>query len=246
MNYVFYDFETSGKNKDFDQILQIGAVLTDEGFQVKDKIDISCRLKKDVIPAPEALLVNKISIDQLKSSEISHYSLVQQLKKQFEEAGLISLMSSATLEINTLQRENFVSRILKQFKTSNNKAIDLAVWGITFKPGTDDIRESQAVKIVNELLNNNFNINIYDPKGIKNAKKYYKNRKGIKFYIDKYKALENCDTLLLLTEWKEFRSPDFAQIKKTMNTPIIFDGRNIYNKEELDSVGIKYFQIGVK
>ena len=85
MNYVFYDFETSGNNKDFDQILQIGAVLTDDGFQVKDKINISCRLKKDVIPAPEALLINKISIDQLKSHEVSHYSLVEQLKKKFEK-----------------------------------------------------------------------------------------------------------------------------------------------------------------
>ena len=85
MNYVFYDFETSGNNKDFDQILQIGAVSTDDGFQVKDKINISCRLKKDIIPAPEALLINKISIDQLKSNEVSHYNLVSQLKQKFEE-----------------------------------------------------------------------------------------------------------------------------------------------------------------
>ncbi len=71
MNYVFYDFETSGRNKDFDQILQIGAVLTDSSFQIKDKINISCRLKKDTVPAPEALLINKVSIEQLKSNEVS-------------------------------------------------------------------------------------------------------------------------------------------------------------------------------
>jgi len=85
MNYIIYDFETSGNNKDFDQILQIGAVLTDESFQIKDKINISCRLKKNIIPAPQALLINKISIDQLKSNELSHYSLIEQLKKKFEE-----------------------------------------------------------------------------------------------------------------------------------------------------------------
>ena len=85
MNYVFYDFETSGTNKDFDQILQIGAVLTDSSFQIKDKINISCRLKKDTVPAPEALLINKVSIEQLKSNEVSHYSLIEQLKKKFEE-----------------------------------------------------------------------------------------------------------------------------------------------------------------
>ena len=82
MDYVIYDFETSGSNTDFDQILQIGAVYTDTSFQVKDKIDISCRLKKNIVPAPQALLVNKISIDQLKSGEISHYNLIEKLKKK--------------------------------------------------------------------------------------------------------------------------------------------------------------------
>jgi len=85
MNYIFYDFETSGKNKDFDQILQIGAVLVNDGFQIKDKMDISCRLKKNIIPAPEALLINKISIDQLQSNKVSHYHLVEQLRQKFEE-----------------------------------------------------------------------------------------------------------------------------------------------------------------
>ena len=84
-NFVFYDFETSGNNKDFDQILQIGAVLVDESFQIKDKMDISCRLKKNIIPAPEALLINKISIDQLKSHKVSHYYLVEELRQKFEE-----------------------------------------------------------------------------------------------------------------------------------------------------------------
>ena len=85
MNYVFYDFETSGNNKDFDQILQIGAVFIDESFQIKDKINISCRLRKNIIPAPEALLINKISIEQLQSNKISHYNLVEQLRQKFEE-----------------------------------------------------------------------------------------------------------------------------------------------------------------
>ena len=82
---IFYDFETSGKNKDLDQILQIGGVLTDSNFQIKDKINISCRLKKDTVASPEALLINKVSIDQLKSNEISHYSLIEKLKNKFEE-----------------------------------------------------------------------------------------------------------------------------------------------------------------
>lgn len=84
-NFVFYDFETSGLNKDFDQILQIGAVLVNESFQIKDKLNVSCRLKKSIIPAPEALLINKISIDQLKSHKVSHYYLVEELRQKFEE-----------------------------------------------------------------------------------------------------------------------------------------------------------------
>lgn len=85
MSYVFYDFETSGNNKDFDQILQIGAVLVNESFQIKDKLNVSCRLKKNIIPAPEALLINKISIDQLNSHNVSHYHLVEELRQKFDE-----------------------------------------------------------------------------------------------------------------------------------------------------------------
>ena len=83
--YIFYDFETSGSNTDFDQILQIGAILTNERFEAKETLNLACRLKKNVIPAPQALLVNKISIDQLKSCELSHYNLVEQMKKKFEQ-----------------------------------------------------------------------------------------------------------------------------------------------------------------
>ena len=171
---------------------------------------------------------------------------VNSLRKQFEEVGLTSLMSTSTLEINKVQWKNFTFRILNKFKNSKIKTKNIAVWGVTFKPGTDDIRESQAIKIIDELLSNSFNINIYDPKGVENAKKYYKKNNRVKFFNEKYESLKEIDTLLLLTEWKEFRSPNLGKMKKLMNKQIIFDGRNIYNKKELDSIGIKYFQIGVK
>ena len=99
MNYVFYDFETSGNNKDFDQILQIGAILTDSALQVIDKINISCRLKKDVVPAPEALLINKISIDQLKTNDTSHYNLIEQLKKSLKNGRLLALQVLTVLAL---------------------------------------------------------------------------------------------------------------------------------------------------
>jgi len=170
---------------------------------------------------------------------------VNSLKVQFQNVGLKSMISDATLKVNKYQGENFASRVTDFFK-NNSQNINLAVWGITFKPGTDDIRESQAVKIIDILLQSGFNINISDPEGLSNAKIYYKDKINVKFYENKYEALSNADALLLLTEWKEFRSPDFGEIKKNMANPVIFDGRNIYDYEELESLGFKYFQIGVK
>ena len=170
---------------------------------------------------------------------------VNSLKVQFQNVGLKSMISDATLKVNKYQGENFASRVIDFFK-NNSQNMNLAIWGITFKPGTDDIRESQAVKIIDILLENGFNIYISDPEGLSNAKKYYKDKINVKFHENKYEVLSNADALLLLTEWKEFRSPDFGEIKKNMANPVIFDGRNIYDYEELESLGFKYFQIGVK
>tara|TARA_Y100001980_G_C14544086_1_gene323064 strand:- start:33 stop:1355 length:1323 start_codon:yes stop_codon:yes gene_type:complete len=169
---------------------------------------------------------------------------VNSLMIQFQNAGLTSLMSRATLDVNKKQGENFAHRIINHFKNTNKKNM-LSVWGITFKPGTDDIRESQAVKIVDILLEQGYKINLVDPEGLKNAKIYYKD-KSVKFYNDKYDSLDGVDGLVLLTEWPEFRSPNFKKIKKLMKEQLIFDGRNIYDATDLKLQGFKYFQIGVK
>jgi len=170
---------------------------------------------------------------------------VNSLKMQFKKVGLNSLMSDATLNINVKQRKNFKDRILLKFKNTNLKEKLLTVWGVTFKPDTDDIRESQAVKIIDDLLMEGFKINVYDPKGMDNAKRYYDGNKNIAFFEEKYNSVKKSDALLLLTEWKEFRTFDFKKIKETMNQAIIFDGRNIYNKKELGRYGITYYQVGV-
>tara|TARA_B100002051_G_C16715113_1_gene628897 strand:- start:129 stop:1478 length:1350 start_codon:yes stop_codon:yes gene_type:complete len=170
---------------------------------------------------------------------------VNSLKKQFEEFGLKSLMSEATLKINESQGLNFVNRVCDYFKNNSKLEKKLSVWGITFKPGTDDIRESQAIKIIDILLKNNFIISIYDPEGMGNAKNYYSKNKNIKFNNEKYETLNGSNALLLLTEWEEFRAPDFSKIKNKLNRNILFDGRNIYSDMKLPSIGFKYFQIGV-
>lgn len=122
-----------------------------------------------------------------------------------------------------------------------------AVWGLSFKPGTDDMREAPAIYIIKELANRGAAINTYDPKAMEEAKNFYlKDVPNVKYFSSKYAALEDADAMILLTEWKEFRAPDFGELKKLLKSPVIFDGRNQYNDEKLSSMGFEYYQIGKK
>ena len=121
------------------------------------------------------------------------------------------------------------------------------IWGLAFKPGTDDMREAPSIYIIKELIRRGAKIKAYDPKAIVEAKAHY--LKGVQkiTYVDsKYDVLKDSDALVLLTEWKEFRSPDFEEIKVQLKTPIIFDGRNQYNTFDLEEKGFEYYQIGKK
>jgi len=107
------------------------------------------------------------------------------------------------------------------------------------------MREAPAIFMVNELTKRGANVNVYDPKAMEIAKAhYFKNNQNVKYSKSKYDALLNATALLLLTEWKEFRSPDFLEIKKQLVNPVIFDGRNQYNGLDLQAKGIEYYQIG--
>jgi UDPglucose 6-dehydrogenase len=118
----------------------------------------------------------------------------------------------------------------------------VAVWGLSFKPNTDDMREAPSVVIINSLLRAGAAIRAHDPIAEHEARKIFKNRIGI--MQDGYDALRGADALAVVTEWNEFRKPDFQKIKKLMKTPVIFDGRNIYNQEELRKMGFTYYGIG--
>ena len=103
------------------------------------------------------------------------------------------------------------------------------IWGLAFKPGTDDMREAPAIYVIKELVSRGAKIKAYDPKAIDEAKEHYlKGVQNITYVISKYEVLKDSDALVLLTEWKEFRSPDFDEIKAQLKTPVIFDGRNQY------------------
>ena len=150
------------------------------------------------------------------------------------------LISSAD-KVNKRQRLLFVEKITKYFgEDLSNKTF--AVWGLAFKPKTDDMREAPSITIINALLEKGAKIQAYDPKAMQTAKYHFADK--ITYANSSYEALENTDALLLLTEWNEFRRPDFDKIKKLLKTPIIFDGRNQYSRKSLEESGFTYFSIG--
>ncbi len=144
-------------------------------------------------------------------------------------------------EINVKQRYLFIEKIKKYFSSDlSNKTI--AIWGLSFKPKTDDMREAPSITIINELLKLGAKIQAYDPKAMDVSQKIFGDK--IEYASNPYEALKNTDCMLLLTEWNEFRRPDFEKMKSIMKTPVIFDGRNQYNKDRLKEKGFIYFKIG--
>jgi UDPglucose 6-dehydrogenase len=148
--------------------------------------------------------------------------------------------------VDRLNRERkllLVDRVLEYFK-KNLKGKRLTVWGLAFKPNTDDMREAPSVAIIQRLLSLGASVVAYDPVAMKNARFYF--RDSITYAEDEYAALQGSDALLVVTEWSEFRNPDFELMKSTMNQPLVFDGRNIFEPEKMGELGFAYFSIGRK
>lgn len=158
-----------------------------------------------------------------------------------EQNGYSPKLISSVEEVNENQKKLFLDKILKRFGEDLSK-ITIAVWGLAFKPETDDMRKSPSIYIIRELLKKGAKIKAYDPKAIKNAKEKYFNGLDIFYGENKYEIIDDIDALVLLTEWKEFRSPDFDKLRKKMHQKIIFDGRNQYNSFNLKD--FEYYQIG--
>ena len=144
-------------------------------------------------------------------------------------------------EINKIQRQVFINKIIKKFG-EDLTGKTFAIWGLAFKPKTNDMREAPAITIIDELLKRSAKVQAFDPKAFDYAKTLWQDK--IIYAESSYSALENADALLLLTEWNEFRRPDFERIKNIMKTPIIFDGRNQYNGKRLIERGFEYVCVG--
>jgi len=171
---------------------------------------------------------------------------VKALKRIAEEKGYHAKLISSVEDVNNSQKLVIANKVIQRFG-EDLTGKTFALWGLAFKPGTDDMREAPAIYIVKELVKRGAKIKAYDPKAMNEAQSFYlKDVKNIKYFKSKYQTLPNTDAMILLTEWKEFRSPDFEELKTQMNSPIIFDGRNQYSNLKLDEKGFEYYQIGVK
>ena len=169
---------------------------------------------------------------------------VKALTKIARECGYEANLITAVEEVNDAQKLVIAQKIVKRFG-NDLTGCTFGIWGLAFKPGTDDMREAPAIYVIKELIKRGAMINAYDPKAVNEAKEYYlKGIQNVQYVNSKYEVLTNADALILLTEWKEFRSPDFEELKKLLKNPVIFDGRNQYNAFNLEAKGFEYFQIG--
>lgn len=168
---------------------------------------------------------------------------VKALLKTAKDNGCDYQLLQAADDVNKRQRQIFINKILDKFG-NDLTGKTFAVWGLAFKPKTNDMREAPAITIINALLERGAKIQAYDPKAYDCAEFYFKDK--ITYAKSSYAALENADCLLLLTEWNEFRRPDFDRIKSLMKSPVIFDGRNQYDGKRLIERGFDYTCIGKK
>ena len=149
-------------------------------------------------------------------------------------------------EANNRQKGVIVDKILNHFKSTASSNLlagkIIGVWGLSFKPRTDDMREAPSITIINRLLHAGANIRAHDPEAMDEAKKVFGSK--IEYIQDNYEVVKGADALVIITEWNEFRRPNFEKMKKLMRSPVIFDGRNIFDPKEMRSIGFTYYGIG--
>ena len=173
---------------------------------------------------------------------------VKAILKTGEDYGHNLSIIEAVEKVNKQQRKIMVDRILN-FYNGNIEGKTFAIWGLSFKPNTDDMREAPAIDIIKGLTEKGAKIKAYDPVAMENAKKIFSSMgisDKITFCDSQYSALEETDALVIVTEWLEFRKPDFDIMKKSLKDKTVFDGRNIYKPEHMKEMGFNYFSIGRK
>jgi len=168
---------------------------------------------------------------------------VKALVRAAEDAGIALRVLTAVEEANERQKRLLVDKVVARFG-SDLSGRHLALWGLAFKPNTDDMREAPALVIVEELIRLGATVAAYDPVSMPEAKRVMGSMVGLSFCERAEQALEGADALLLVTEWKEFRTPDFDGIKASLKQPVVFDGRNLYDPALMKALGIEHYGVG--
>ena len=171
---------------------------------------------------------------------------VQALIKTSSDYGYKTRILNAVEDVNADQKMIIPQKIVRKYG-EDLTGLTFAVWGLAFKPKTDDMRYSSAITIINELTSHGAKVKAYDPKAMDEAKNcYLKDNENVEYCESKYMTLIGAEAMILVTEWKEFRAPDFEEMRERLNRPVIFDGRNQYDKDRMKELGFEYYQIGVK
>ncbi len=168
---------------------------------------------------------------------------VQALIHMNRQNALIPRMMEAVEEVNAQQKLLLVDKVKSHFGNKLENII-FAVWGLAFKPQTDDMREAPSVVIINALLEAGAKVQAYDPVAMNEAKSVFGERDGLSYGKDEYSVLKGADAMLLITEWHQFRFPDFAKMKEELKQPVVFDGRNQFAPEHMRELGFSYYSIG--
>jgi UDPglucose 6-dehydrogenase len=168
---------------------------------------------------------------------------VQALQRSAQEVGISLRVIDAVEQTNQAQKSVLVNKIVQRFG-ADLTGKHFALWGLAFKPNTDDMRDAPSRVLIEYLLQQGATVAAHDPVAIHEAQRVMPNWVGLTYGESPKAVLENADALLIVTEWKAFRSPDFDEMKKILNTPIIFDGRNLYEPQRLAKQGFEYYPIG--
>tara|TARA_R110000850_G_scaffold12294_2_gene41526 strand:+ start:113 stop:1426 length:1314 start_codon:yes stop_codon:yes gene_type:complete len=168
---------------------------------------------------------------------------VKALQKAGKDENYNFKILNSVIEINSAQKTILLPKIESYFK-NNLKGKTIALWGLAFKPETDDIREAPSIDMMEALLEKGAKIQVFDPEAMPNIEKRFGNR--LNYSESMYAALENADALLICTEWSIFRTPDYGKLRQLLNNPVVFDGRNLYNVNDMEAEGFSYVSVGRK
>ena len=168
---------------------------------------------------------------------------VQALIRSSKKVGYDFKILNSVEEVNAIQKTIIIPKI-KNYFGNDLSGKKIALWGLAFKPDTDDIREAPSRYIIDELLECGAKVSAFDPEAMENIKSIYSDK--INFGSNNYEVLENADALLIATEWSVFRNPDFTRVSQLMKEKVIFDGRNLYDLQKMTSLGYRYYSIGRK